>query len=136
MALTGNSDINSFAINKFGKEFGENGAFRLVSRNEGNDSKNNPKEGLFSKTADFSKLSEVVSEYPSIQEIAISSAMHYNSLIDIIKVDQSIIPLFLKTPDGDLRIISSFNNMLENITEGFKLVYLGKVFDTEITENT
>ncbi|MBN2869072.1 MAG: sodium:proton antiporter, partial [Flavobacteriaceae bacterium] len=71
MALTGNSDINKYAINKFGKQFGENGAFRLVSSSEMADKNNSPKEGLFSHTDDFNSLSEVTRKYPSIQEIEI-----------------------------------------------------------------
>ena len=34
MALTGNSDINKYSINKFQKDFGENGSFRLVDADE------------------------------------------------------------------------------------------------------
>lgn len=135
MALTGNSDINSFAINKFSKQFGENGAFRLVNVEEINDPKNNPKEGLFSHTDDFVKLTEVVREYPSIQEIAIKSAAHYSNLIEITKADHRMIPVFLKAPDGDLRIISSYSKKFEDITEGYKLVYLGKMFDVDISTN-
>ena len=135
MALTGNSDINSFAINKFSKQFGENGAFRLVNVEETNDPKNNPKEGLFSHTDDFVRLTEVVREYPSIQEIAINSVAHYSSLIEITKADHRMIPVFLKAPDGDLRIISSYSKKFEDITEGFKLVYLGKMFDVDMPIN-
>jgi len=51
MALTGNSEINEYAINKLGDQFGENGAFRLVSSDEMNDPEKNPDEGLFLITA-------------------------------------------------------------------------------------
>ena len=43
MALTGNSDINRYAVNKFGQQFGENGSFRLIDADEMNDPENNPK---------------------------------------------------------------------------------------------
>jgi len=46
MAMTGNTSINKYAIDKFGAEFGENGSFRLVTREEMLDDNNNPKEGL------------------------------------------------------------------------------------------
>tara|TARA_R110002050_G_scaffold16719_1_gene50444 strand:- start:90630 stop:92501 length:1872 start_codon:yes stop_codon:yes gene_type:complete len=133
MALTGNSDINKYAINKFTKYFGENGSFRLVTDDEMNNPEDNPKEGLFSHTDDFIKLSEVVRQYPAIHEIDLKSTAHYNSLIEMTKADNNIIPIFLKIPDGDLKIISSYSENFEDIKEGFKLVYLGKMFDIEKT---
>ncbi len=129
MALTGNSEINKYAINKFSKQFGENGSFRLVNSDEVYDSQNNPKEGLFSHTDDFIKLTEVARKYPAIHEITLEDQGHYESLIEITKVDDLIIPLFLKGPDGELTIISSFSEEIKNITQGYKLVYMGKMFE-------
>ncbi len=134
MALTGNSDINKYAINKFKKQFGENGAFRLVDTDEMNDPDNNPKEGLFSHTDDFVKLTEAARKFPAIHEIALNSQEQYKGLIELTKADEDIIPIFLKTPDGELRIISSFSNEFTDIKKGYKLVYLGKAFDTGITD--
>ncbi|WP_422082795.1 cation:proton antiporter [Ulvibacterium sp.] len=131
MALTGNSDINKYAIEKFKKQFGENGSFRLVNSDEMNDPENNPKEGLFSHTDDFIKLMETAREYPSIQEIDLKDQEHYEGLIEITKADKYIVPIFLKTPDGNLEIISSFSKELTNIKKGYKLAYLGKKFDAE-----
>jgi len=132
MSLTGNVDINNYAIKKFKKQFGEHGSFRLVSADEMNDPENNPKEGLFSHTDDFIKLMEATRKYPAIHEMALNNYEHYKDLIEITKADENIIPLFLKTADGDLKIISSFNQEFSNIQEGAKLVYLGKAFDVEI----
>ncbi len=129
MALTGNSEINKYAINKFRKQFGENGSFRLVNADEMTDPENNPKEGLFSHTDDFIKLTEAVRKYPAIHEIGLKDQKHYEGLIEITKADDHIIPIFLKGPDGELSIISSFSKEFKNITEGFKLAYLGKMFD-------
>jgi len=131
MALTGNSDINKYAINKFSKQFGENGAFRLVSKDEMLDDQNNPKEGLFSHTDDYSTLMETTNKFPSIQEIVLDNKEHYLNLIEITNKDKDIIPLFVKDSDDELHIISSFNNEIEDIKEGSKLVYLGKPFDVE-----
>ncbi len=131
MALTGNPDINQFAINRFKDQFGENGSFRLVSSEEMNNPDNNPKEGLFSNTDDFVKLMETVRKYPSINEILLKDGKHYKDLIGITMADDNIIPLFLKTTEGALKIIASSGNLGQEITEGAKLVYLGKVFDQE-----
>ena len=47
MALTGSTDINKYAINKFRKQFGENGSFRLVTSDEMNDRKITQKKACF-----------------------------------------------------------------------------------------
>ena len=126
VALTGNSDINKFAINKFSKQFGENGSFRLITVDEMNDPKNNPKEGLFSHTDDFISLTEVARNFPEIHEFEIKDGAHYEKTIDLANKDKDIIPLFLKDALGELEIISSYNKDVKEIKKGFQLVYLGK----------
>ena len=133
MALTGNSDINEYAIEKFGKEFGENGSFRLVNADEMNDPKKSPKKGLFSHTDDFIKMTETARRYPAMHEIELKDEEHYEGLIEMIKAENYTIPILLKNPDGDLTIISSYSTDFHDITEGYKLVYLGKTIDVEKT---
>lgn len=135
MAMTGNSDINKTAITKFSKQFGENGAFRVVSSDEMNNPEKNPTEGLFSHTDDYIKLAEVSRAYPTIHEVKLNSQSHYGGLIEISKTDPDIIPLFVKTPSGDLKIIPS-NSSEVSIEEGYQLVYLGKkIQKEELSEN-
>ena len=136
MALTGNSDINKYAINKFSKQFGENGSFRLVTTEEMMDENNNPHEGLFSHTDDYNSLIEVTKNYPSIQEADINDKEHYMSLIKVTNKDKDIIPLFIKDHEGELKIISSYNTDIDDIGDNWKLVYLGKPFDAENEENS
>ncbi|MCL5127191.1 sodium:proton antiporter [Algibacter sp. L4_22] len=131
MALTANSDINKYAINKFSKQFGENGSFRLITKEEMLDENNNPKEGLFSKTDDYRALSDITRNHPSIQEIDLLDKAHYENLIEITNHDKDIIPLFIKDNEGELHIISSNNLNVETIEKGFQLVYLGKPIDVE-----
>jgi NhaP-type Na+/H+ or K+/H+ antiporter len=131
MAMTGNSDINKYAINKFSKQFGENGSFRLVTVSEMNNPENNAKEGLFSHTDDYITLAEVTRKYPSIQEIDIDDKEHYTSLIEITNKNKDMIPLFLKDDEGEMHIISSYNKDVDTIGKNYKLVYLGKPFDVE-----
>jgi len=131
MALTPSSDINKYAINKFSKQFGENGSFRLVTKDEMLDDQNNPKEGLFSHTDDFNTLSEVTRKFPSIQEISLKSIDHYLNLIEITNKDKDTIPLFLKDDNEELHIISSYNTDIIELGKNCKLVYLGKPFDIE-----
>ncbi len=131
MALTGNSDINKYAIDKFQDIFGENGSFRLVDADEMSDPENNPKEGLFSHTDDFIKLTEAARKYPSIHEIELHDTEHYEGLIEITKADADIVPLFLKDPEGDIQIITAFSKDFTDIQTGFKLVYLGKILPSD-----
>ncbi|MDG1715074.1 sodium:proton antiporter [Lacinutrix sp.] len=135
MALTGSNDINKYAINKFSSQFGENGSFRLVSVDEMLDSNNNPKEGLFSHTDDFTTLSDVTRKFPSIQEIELKDKAHYTSLIELSDNDKDIIPLFLKNEASEIQIISSYNKDIENVGKNWCLVYLGKPFDVEKVAN-
>jgi len=135
MALTGSNDINKYAINKFSSQFGENGSFRLVSVDEMLDSNNNPKEGLFSHTDDFTTLSDVTRKFPSIQEIELKDKAHYTSLIELSDNDNDIIPLFLKNEASEIQIISSYNKDIENVGKNWCLVYLGKPFDVEKVAN-
>ena len=132
MALTGNSEINNYALNKFEKQFGENGSFRLVSSDEMNNPQKNPKQGLFSHTDDYIKLTEVARKYPAIQEIDVNTKEEYDAMIELTKTDADIIPLFVKKPDGQIEILSSFSKDIdiENF-EGHKLAYLGKPIDAE-----
>ncbi|MEA1786585.1 sodium:proton antiporter [Arenibacter sp. GZD96] len=126
MALTGNSDINQYAIDTYKDEFGENGSFRLVTSDEMGDPEKNPKEGLFSHTDDFIKLTEAARKNPTIHEIDLNDKEHYEGLIEITKADGDVVPIFLKTPEGELLIISSYSKDFMDITKGYKLVYLGK----------
>ncbi len=130
MALTGNPDINKYAINKFSKQFGENGAFRLVTEEEMNDPTSNPKEGLFSHTNDFELLTRTAKKYPAIHEIEIKDEAHFKKLIELTINDKDIIPLFVKDTNGELEIISSYSLENHKIEKGYQLVYLGKPIET------
>ncbi|WP_445957378.1 cation:proton antiporter [Yeosuana sp.] len=126
MALTGSEDINKYAIEKFSKMFGENGSFRLITANEMDNPENNPKEGLFSHTDDFIKLTEVARKFPLIHEIDINDRAHYEHLIEITNKDEDMVPLLVKDKQGVLEIISSYNKAIGKIEKGYQLVYLGK----------
>ena len=126
MALTGNPDINKYAIDKFSKQFGENGAFRLVTPEEMNDASNNPKEGLFSHIDDYTSLTETARQHPIIHEVKLKDKEHYNALIEFTNKDKDIIPLFIKDTHGELEIITSYSKNAHNVEKGFELVYLGK----------
>lgn len=129
MAMTGNADINRFAINKFKDQFGENGSFRLVDSDEMNDPEKNPKDGLFSHTDDFIKLTETARKYPSINEIALQDKKHFDTILDETKNDDDIIPVFIKEPDGNIQILPAESKNYSLTGEGYTLVYLGKTLE-------
>lgn len=139
MAMTANSDINSYSIKKFSKQFGENGSFRLVSRQEMLNDNDNPKEGLFSHTDDYVKLTEVTRKYPLIHEAPVKDKNHYDQLIEKTNNDNDIVPLFVKDEANELHIISSYNTDTDKINDKCSLVYLGKqldeILDTEEKKN-
>lgn len=125
MALTGSNDVNKFAINKLGANFGENGSFRIISSDEKNDTTSIPTQGLFSPTDDFINFSEVARDYPNFHEEPLNSQENYEALIDQLNAFEKCIPTFIKNKEGALRIIGS-NSKLEKVLEGETLVYMGK----------
>jgi hypothetical protein len=127
MALTGSSEINSYALSRFKKQFGENGSFRLITKSEMDEPDSIPKEGLFSGTDDFINITELSRKYPTILEVPIQSDEDYHAVVDIPLKDRDMIPLFVKEKDGTIDILSSFVQQLElKSFEGSTLVYLGK----------
>ncbi len=126
LSLTGSSDVNKHAINRFKEQFGENGAFRLISNKEKLDISDQSREGLFSQIDDYTSLAKAVQESPKIHEEKINNKKHYQELIAKISNIELIIPLFVKTRRGEINIIPATNNEIDKIEKGDFLVYLGK----------
>ena len=131
MALTGNSDINKFAIDKFREQFGENGSFRLISKEEMNDPTNNPSEALFSHTDDYNKIVDLAEKYPGILEIKIDDEKHYKSLLSLSYDNDEIVPLFVKDGENKIKILSANQKKKAKISENSYLAYIGKPIDVE-----
>jgi hypothetical protein len=131
LAMTGNTEINIQAISQFGKTLGENGSYRLLSSEELKNGKISPDgEGeIFSQTHDYVKLSQVATEYPSIQELPVNSQDQFMSLFRSIEEKDDVVALFLKNKQNSIQLISDPNEM--DVGEGFQLVYLGKPIDPE-----
>ena len=125
LALTGSNTINEYALNKFRADFGEEGAFRLISPEEMRDPSNNPDHGLFSHTDDFINISEVVRDYPMINEVEIKSREHFEEVIDATNKEIKSIPLFLKDLKEEIHILPADSSKIE-VEPGYKLMYLGK----------
>ena len=124
IALTGNTDINKYAIEKFKNQFVENGTFRLPSIEEIHT--NNLGNEILSSSHDFISLSGVVRKNPNMYEANIETKEDYQNLLDTTKKNINIIPLFLKYPNNDLDIITKKYDSNNKIEKGTKLVYLGE----------
>jgi NhaP-type Na+/H+ or K+/H+ antiporter/DNA-binding Lrp family transcriptional regulator len=125
LALTGSPTINQYALNKLSANFGEEGAFRLISEEEMKDPENNPKQGLFSQTDDYINLSEVVRDFPQVNEMTINSPEHYDQIIEATQEELKSIPIFIKDLNNEIHIIPAETETLE-VEKGYKLMYLGK----------
>lgn len=125
LALTGGGAVNEYAIEKFAPIFGEQGAFRIISSEEMKAGDGMPNEKLFTHKDDFINLSEVVRDFPLVNEITVSSQKHYDKLVKEINEEKQAIPVFLKDNNGFIHIISSLRKSLK-IENGNVLVYIGK----------
>ena len=128
LALTGSQEINEYALTKLKNEFGEEGAFRLISSEEMRDPTNNPELGLFSQTDDYINISEVVRDYPRINEVTIKSQEHYKKIMEATNHEIKSVPVFVKDLNNEIHMIPSDHSQLK-VKEGFKLMYLGKKLD-------
>lgn len=124
-ALTGSASINEFAIKKLQNEFGEHGAFRLISAEEMRDPATMPEEGIFSTTDDYTNFSEAVRDYPNFNEVLINSKEHYLKLLKASRKEIKSIPIFVKDNTGEILIIPKNGEDLP-VEAGNKFIYLGK----------
>ena len=131
IAMTANQDINNYAIETFREQFGENGSFRIVGSDEIEGVENQDTRNLFSTTDDFVRFMEAARLNPAIREMDLRDQAHFDQVSERAKTDEGMVPLFLKSPDGELHIIPSFLRESGAITEGYKLVYLGKPLSGE-----
>lgn len=124
LGFTGSTSVNKFALDKLSPSFGEKGAYRLISEDEMNHKEDIPKTGIFSNTDDFLNLSEVVRDFPNINEIELTSKQHYKKLLKTVNEESHAVPLFVKDHNGFIHLIA--DNVAIDIKEGFKMMYLGK----------
>ncbi len=125
LALTGSSSINEYAIDRFSPTFGKEGAFRIISTEEMKKENREPSKNLFTHHDDFINISEVVRDFPIINEVIVSSEEHYKSLLKEIGNELHAIPLFIKDNEDFIHIISSLDTSIK-IEKGNVLMYIGK----------
>ncbi|WP_047549151.1 cation:proton antiporter [Psychroserpens sp. Hel_I_66] len=129
LAMTGNDEINRQAMSRFGKQFGENGTFRLMTSEELLKKNTLKTEEVFSNTHDYIRFTEVARDYPSIQEIAIDSESKFKKILQMIRDNKDAIPLFIKDDQGHIELLDTLTEF--NIEPGSLIAYLGKPIDFE-----
>ena len=77
---------------------------------------------------------DTVRKHPTIHEIDLKDKAHYDSLIDFTQKDMDIVPLFTKSPSGSIDIIPANSKDFVPKGDGYKLVYLGKLIDTDVDD--
>lgn len=125
LALTGSKKVNKHAIQIFGKRFDQASAFRFVSETELNEGKRDEDSSFLSLQDDFIKFSELIREYPQINEIEIESRDDFYEKNKRLTEQKNTIPLFVSDDKGELYVIASANKNIK-IEKDFKLVYLGE----------
>ncbi|WP_026451856.1 cation:proton antiporter [Aequorivita capsosiphonis] len=133
LAMTGSDEINKQAINRFGKYFGENGTFRLMTSEEMQNKRTISAKELFSHTHDYTRFTQVARDFPSIQEIPVESHNQFLRVLNIISDNEDAIPLFLKHENGFLDLLNDPSEL--EVEVGSSLVYLGKPMDFEDVVN-
>jgi Trk K+ transport system NAD-binding subunit len=129
LAMTGNDEINRQAMNRFGKQFGENGTFRLITSSELLSKETVKINEIFSNSHDFIKFTEVARDYPSIQEIEVEDHHMFLKVLELIRDNKEAIPLFIKDPVGSIQLIDTLSEI--NVENGSTIAYLGKPMDFE-----
>lgn len=122
IAMTGNSEINKFAIEKFKNQFGENGAFRVATQEEVNFNKLN--NDSLHYTNDYVSLTEAARRNSEIHEIQVNTKEEY--ILQMEKMNNHSIPLFLRYANNQLFIINYATHKFPKIVNDTQLVYLGE----------
>ncbi|MDV7186840.1 sodium:proton antiporter [Lutibacter sp. TH_r2] len=125
LALTGSAEVNDYVMERFTPTFGEEGSFRLISTDELKEKKPVNLDKLFTDKDDYINLSEVVRDFPIVNEVKITSEKHYKDLLMKINTEIHAVPLFVKNKKGVIQIISAFHESLK-VQEGDILMYIGK----------
>lgn len=126
IALTASAQINDYAIQKFQKQFGENGAYRLMTKEEKNNGDETLESLLFSCTHDFVSLSSIANHHPFVNEITFNTTKAYTSFFETVKDDNKRVPLFVKNGSGRYDILTKALKEQKNIKDEVSVVYLGK----------
>lgn len=136
MAMTSSPDVNEYALNKYSREFGENGSYRLISPDElRKDPSELPTDQLLSQKDDFLNLNEVARDYPQMHEVPLESIEQLTTLTDKMMVVNKSVPIFVKDSTGEIFIIPADQQRLQLAPGTFHLVYMGRKLEEKVLES-
>lgn len=124
LAMTSNTDVNNFALNKFSERFGENGSFRLASTSEVRDEAVGDENILFSKVDDYYTLDRIARDHSEIHELTIKDAKTLQQALSELDDNPINIPLFIRR-DSSYEIVQSDYSKIELVPDSV-LVYMGQ----------
>jgi len=125
-AMTASTEVNNFAVRRYAKLFGENGAYRLIASSELNlDAAALPEKGIITYKDDYLNFSEAVRDYPEVHELDIESAEDLRRALHELERTERSVAIFFKSHDGAIKLLPNELKDLQ-VSEGSKLVYLGK----------
>jgi hypothetical protein len=127
IAMTSSSDVNNYAVKKYHKIFGENGAFRLITPEELKiPTQNLPDQGILSYTADFINISEAIRESGELHELVFTSIDELQQLIDKLEGLSKCIPVFVKVGNDKILFLPKDTDQIDlPIDQEYRLVYIG-----------
>jgi len=136
IAMTSSPDVNEYALNKYTREFGENGAYRLISPEElRKDSSELPIDQLLSQKDDFLNLNEVARDYPQMHEVPLESIEQLTMLVDKMMAVNKSVPIFVKDGEGEILIIPADHDRLQLAQGTFHLIYMGRELEENVVES-
>lgn len=106
-ALTGNEEIDKFAIQKFKSQFGENGAYSLFGSNQSKSS--NDINGKFLFAVEDFLSAEMTNKNFSISEKQILNRDDLTKNLSSIKSEKIGIPLFLRDENNQLNFLNDLS---------------------------
>lgn len=125
MTMTSNDSVNEYVCKHYQEVFGENGTYRLISKDEMEQKMvKNENQTLFANFADFYHVNEIAKDNATPHQIQIKSTTHFEQMMKELN-KRKFIPLFIKHQDGRVTIISA-QHMTLTYEDNDSLVYLGE----------
>jgi len=129
LALTGNDDVNKYALTSFQNDFGEHGAYFIASSTEAKNATDIERQNFFTPNDDYINLSEAYREDPKIHEITLKTSDDYDRILNLLALEEKSIPLFIENGKGIYLITEFEKEAFEK--KDLVLSYLGKIISED-----
>lgn len=130
LALTGNPEVNAYALRKLAGTYGENGAYRFLSPEERSTAAEQSGGPYFSPTDDYLNFQEIARDYPHIHELQISTEDDLAAQLAQITWVQQRIPLVIWDKAGNWYPLPADFATFAPSPGQLTLAYLGKKIES------